>query len=107
MDQDNLTSILRVTSLIESEQLLLPKGDQNIISPYSVTKTRDENMENHQIGDILIEREILRVNIEGIVWQSLRRIFLFIRWMELLAHAIKAEEIDEEQLGRPHSDTVE
>ena len=82
---------------------IIPKGDQNIISPYSVTKTRDENME----GDILIEREILRFNIEGIVWQSLRRIFLFIRWMELLAHAIKAEEIDEEQLGRPHSDTLE
>lgn len=33
--------------------------------------------------------------------------FLFIRWMELLGHAIKAEEIDEELLGRPHSDTLE
>lgn len=29
------------------------------------------------------------------------------RWMELLAHATKAEEIDEELLGRPHSDTLE
>lgn len=33
--------------------------------------------------------------------------FLFVRWMELLGHAIKAEEIDEELLGRPHSDTLE
>lgn len=52
MNQDNLISILPVTAWLSLKSSIIPKCDQNIISPYSVTKTRDENMENHEIGDI-------------------------------------------------------
>ena len=54
---------------------LTPMSDQDIISPYNIKETSDENKEKYQLGDYkLIQYQILQTDITRTVWETVRRI---------------------------------
>ena len=67
--------------------LLTPTSDQTDFSlhyQYNIQQNSDKNKEKYQLGDKLIQYQILQTNIIRTVWQTVRRIANVILGVERL-----------------------